>query len=60
MMLEDRPESNYLYCQQNIAVPFSICDAVSPYPGRGSILEIFYVFVLGNLKMCFHQTSHTA
>ena len=59
MQLEDILESNYLYCQQNISVPFLICNVVLPYPGTDNILEIFYEFVLDNLKMYFHQTSHT-
>jgi len=58
MLLEDILESNYLYCQQNISVPFLIYSAVLLYPERGSILEIFYVYVSGNLKMCFDQTNH--
>ncbi len=58
MQLEDILGSNYLYCQQNIVVPFLICNVVLPYPGTDSILEIFYEFVLGNPKKYSHQTSH--
>jgi hypothetical protein len=60
MLLEDILESNYIYCQQNIPVPFLICDAVLPYQGRGNILEIFCEFVLDNPERCLHQTSHIA
>ncbi len=60
MLLEDILESNYLlYCQQNTAVPFLICNAVLLYPETGNILETFYESVLNNPEMYFHQTSHT-
>jgi hypothetical protein len=51
MQLEDILESNYLYCQQNISVPFLIYNVVLLYPETGNILEIFYVSVLDSLKM---------
>jgi hypothetical protein len=51
MLLEDILGSNYLYYQQNIAVLFLICSVVLPYQGTDNILEIFYEFVLGSLKM---------
>jgi hypothetical protein len=57
--LEDILESDPLYVYQNISVPSVIYSAVLLYPGTGNILEISSVSVLDNLKMCFHQTSHT-
>lgn len=59
MLLEDILESKYLYCQQNIAVPFLIYSAVLLYPRIDSILEIFYVSVLDILEMWLHWTNHT-
>ena len=59
MLLEDILESNYLYCQQNIVVPFLICNVVLPYPEKGNILEISCVSVLDNQEMYFHQTNYT-
>ena len=58
MQLEDIQESNYLYCQQNIPVPFLICSAALLYPETNNILELFYVSVLDSLKMCFGQTNN--
>jgi hypothetical protein len=58
MQLEDILESNYLYCQQNISVPFLICNVALLYPETDSIWEIFYVYVSGNLKKYSHQTNH--
>ena len=60
MLLVDIPELDYYFCyEQNIVLPFVICNVVLPYQGTGNILEIFYLFASGNLKMRFHQTSHT-
>jgi hypothetical protein len=60
MLLEDIQESDHFCVDQNIAVLFLICDAVVLlYQGIDNILEIFYEFVLGSLKICLHQTSHT-
>ena len=59
MLLEDILESNYLYSQQNISVPFLICSVVLPYQGTGNILEIFYEYVLNNQEICLHQTNYT-
>jgi hypothetical protein len=58
MLLEDIPESNYLYCQQNIVVPFLICNVVLLYPETDSIWEIFCVYVSDNPKRYFDQTNH--
>jgi hypothetical protein len=54
MLLEDIQESNYLYCQQNIVVPFLICNAVLLYPKIDSTLGISCVSVLDILKMYLH------
>jgi hypothetical protein len=59
MLLEDTPESDLFCIYQNIPVPFLIYNVVLLYQGIGSIWEIFYEPVSDNLKMCFHQTSHT-
>jgi hypothetical protein len=53
MLLEDILESNYLYCQQNIVVPFLIYSAVLPYPRTDNIWEISCESVLDNPEMYF-------
>ena len=59
MLLEDILELDPVCVYQNISVPSVICSAVLLYQETGNILEISCVYVLDNLKMCFHQTSHT-
>ena len=54
MLSVDILESNYLYYQQNIPVPFLIYSVVLLYPGTDSILEIFYESVLDNQEMWLH------
>lgn len=60
MLLEDILELDPVCVDQNIPVPSVICSAVLLYRGRGSILEIFYVFASDNQERYSHQTSHTA
>ena len=59
MLLEDIQVLDPFYVYQNIAVLFLFYSVVLPYLETGNILEISCVSVLDNLKMCFHQTSHT-
>jgi hypothetical protein len=54
MLLEDIQESDPLCVYQNIAVFFLIYSVVLLYQGIDSILETFYVSVLGSLKMWLH------
>lgn len=59
LLVDILQESNYPYYQQNITVPFFICNVVLLYPEIGNILEIFCVYVFDSLKMYFDQTNHT-